>query len=99
MATIHRSKIFTIESLAPGAKTRFQWNNPPAGVVAYMAIANPKTPVGQHGVTHGTVEMGPITSHRTKDNFNEHEPSFVAFDVRNTGSEATGVDIYQTWVD
>lgn len=99
MATIHRAKIFTIESLAAGAKTRFQWNNPPAGVIAYFVMPNPPTPSGQHGVTHGTVQMGPITTHRTKDNFNAHEPSFVAFEVTNTGHEATGVNIFQTWVD
>ncbi len=99
MANIHRAKIHTIESLAPGAKTRFKWKNPPAGVIAYFIFPNPKTPSGQHGVTHGTVEMGKVTTHNTEDNFNEHEPSYVAFDVTNTGDEATGVDIFQTWLD
>lgn len=99
MATIHRAKIYTIESLAPGATWRFQWNNPPAGVVAYIAFPNPKPPTGQHGVTHGTVRMGPITTHRTEDNYNAHEPSYVSFEITNTGNETTGVDIYQTWVD
>ena len=99
MATIHRSKVHTIESLAAGATYRFQWNNPPAGVIAYFIVPNPKAPSGQHGVSHGTVEMGRVTTHRTKDNFNEHEPSFAAFNIVNKGDEATGVDIYQTWVD
>jgi hypothetical protein len=99
MANVHRTKIHTIESLAAGAKYRFQWNNPPAGVIAYFVVPNPKTPSGQHGVTHGTVEMGKVTTHRTKDNFNEHEASYSAFDIVNTGDEATGVDIYQTWLD
>lgn len=99
MANIHRAKIHTIDSLAPGATYRFQWNNPPAGVIAYFVFPNPKTPVGQHGVTHGTVEMGKVTTHRTEDNYNEHEPSYAAFDIVNTGASATGVDIYQTWVD
>lgn len=99
MANIHRAKIHTIESLAPGAKYHFQWNNPPFGVISYFAVANPMTPSGPHGVTHGTVEMGKVTTHRTQDNYNEKQPSWNAFDIVNTGSEATGVDIYQTWVD
>ena len=96
---IHRKKIHSIESLAPGKKHRFQWNNPPAGVIAYYVVPNPATPSGQHGVTHGTVEMGKVTTHRTKDNFNEAQPSFAAFDIVNKGDAATGVDIFQTWVD
>ena len=64
-----------------------------------MCIRDRKTPSGQHGVTHGTVEMGKVTTHNTEDNYNAHEPSYVAFDVTNTGDEATGVDIFQTWLD
>jgi hypothetical protein len=99
MANIQRAKIHTIESLAAGSKYHFKWNNPPAGVIAYYIVPNPPTPSGQHGVTHGTVEMGKVTTHRTKDNFNEHEARYSAFDIVNTGDEATGVDIYQTWLD
>lgn len=97
--TVHRSKIHTVASIAAGAKHRFQWNNPPAGVIAYYIVPNPPTPSGEHGVTRGTVEMGRVTTHRTKDNHNAHEASYAAFDIVNTGDGTTAVDIYQTWVD
>jgi hypothetical protein len=98
MATIHKAKIGTVASVDPGATTNFQWNNPPqATVLGYFAYANPPTPSGEHGSKQGSVEIVRVIHTLIKKNDGPNVER-VNIHVKNTGSIATGFDLYQSWI-
>jgi hypothetical protein len=96
MASFHRSKIKTFESIAPGSTVNFTWNNPPGGLVSYVAVPDPPTASGPHGTSSGRVEVTRWTHTYTKDNYNGNSSSVTVY-VKNSGSNATGADVYQNW--
>jgi hypothetical protein len=98
MATIHKAKIGSVESLAPGSTKNFQWNNPPeATVLGYFAYADPPAGQGPHGSSQGDVEIVRVTHTLIKDNYNGNVERVNIY-VKNTGSAATGFDLYQSWI-
>jgi hypothetical protein len=98
LATIHTQKIETVASLAAGATHHFQWNNPPWGtVLGYFAYPDPPAASGPHGTSQGTVEITKVTCTYQRDNYNG-DKKYVKIDITNTGSSATGFDLYQSWI-
>ena len=98
MATVHKDKISSFAGLAAGATHQFHWNNPPWDTgLAYFAYPDPPAAIGEHGTRTGSVEITRIVCVHKRDNHNgDHQ--HVLIDVKNTGSEATDVDLYQIWV-
>jgi hypothetical protein len=98
MATIHKAKIGTVQSLAPGSTTNFQWNNPPqATVLGYFAYADPPAGQGEHGSAQGSVEIVRVIHTLIKKNDGPNVER-VNIHVKNTGTIATGFDLYQSWI-
>lgn len=98
MATIHKAKIGTVQSLAPGSTTNFQWNNPPqATVLGYFAYADPPAGQGEHGSAQGSVEIVRVIHTLIKKNDGPNVER-VNIHVKNTGSIATNFDLYQSWI-
>jgi hypothetical protein len=98
MATIHKAKIGTVSSLAPGSTTNFQWNNPPqATVLGYFAYADPPPGQGEHGSAQGSVEIVRVVHTLIKKNDGPNVER-VNIHVKNTGTIATGFDLYQSWI-
>ena len=97
MATINKSKIGTM-NVAGGATATFTWNNYPQGtVLSYFAEPEPPAASGPHGVSTGSVEITRVITTYTKDNYNGDKRN-VKIEVKNHGSSATGVDIWQSWI-
>ena len=98
MATINQQKIFSNVSLAAGATSTFTWKNYPQNTaLSYSAIPIPPTAAGPHGTSTGTVEITRVVVTYTRDNYNgDHRR--VDIDVKNSGTHATGVDIWETWL-
>jgi len=98
MATIHVQKIGSVASLAAGDTYNFQWNNPPWDtVLSYFAYPEPPTPSGPHGSSSGTVEITRVTCRWLKDNYGSDKKHVNVY-VTNTGSKATGFELYQSWI-
>jgi hypothetical protein len=98
MATIHKAKIGSVQSLGPGSTTNFQWNNPPqATVLGYFAYANPPAGQGEHGSAQGSVEIVHVIHTLIKKNDGPNVER-VNIHVKNTGTSATGFDLYQSWI-
>ena len=98
MATINQRKIFSIDSLAAGATGTFNWKNYPENTtLAYFAMPVPPPASGPHGTSTGSVEITKIVVTYTRDNYNgDHRR--VDIDVRNTGTHATGFDMWESWI-
>jgi hypothetical protein len=98
MATIHKSKIGSVENLAPGSTFNYQWNNPPqATVLGYFAYADPPPGQGPHGSSQGSVEIVRVVHTLIKKNDGPNV-EHINIHVKNTGSSATGFDLYQSWI-
>lgn len=98
MATINTKKIGSVTSLAAGATTNFQWNNPPWGtVLGYFAYPVPPTASGPHGTASGSVQITKVECTWLRDNYNG-DKKHVNIDVKNTGSAATGFDLFESWI-
>jgi hypothetical protein len=98
MATINVAKIGSVASLAPGASTTFQWNNPPWGsVLGYFAYPDPPHASGPHGASNGTVQITKIECEYLRDNYNGDKKR-VFIEVKNTGPNTTGFDLYESWI-
>jgi hypothetical protein len=98
MAETHLMKIFTVPSLAAGATFNLIWKNPPLNtVLSYFAYPVPPTAKGSHGTSHGTIEITRISATHDRDNYNG-DRSHVQIDILNSGTEPTGVDVWQSWV-
>lgn len=98
MATTHTQKIGSVATLSAGATFDFQWNNPPWDtVLAYTAYPNPPHASGPHGSSSGTVEVTRVAITYVKDNFNGDSKRVHIF-VKNSGSSATGFDLWESWV-
>jgi hypothetical protein len=95
---INYRKIYSRTGLATGSSQAVTWNNPPEQTsLSYWAYAHPPVGSGQHGTTHGQVEITSIKHSYTRDNYNGDKQS-VTITVKNTGIEVTGYDVYQSWV-
>jgi hypothetical protein len=98
MATINMKKIAGLASLAAGSTHEFQWNNPPWGtVLGYFAYPDPPAASGEHGTSSGTVQITKVECTWLRDNFNG-DKKHVNISVKNTGAQATGVDLYESWI-
>jgi hypothetical protein len=98
MATISMQKIGSVASLAAGATYAFQWNNPPWDtVLSYFAYPVPPHVTGPHGAASGTVQITKITCTWLRDNYGG-DKKHVNIDIKNTGSAATGFDLYESWI-
>jgi hypothetical protein len=98
MSTIKFMKIGTVNSVAPGGTSSFQWNNPPWDtVLSFFAYPLPTPPVGPHGGSTGSMQVTRVTSTW----FQSHQvpgQKHVTIEVTNTGGEAAGYDLYMSWV-
>ena len=98
MATIHKSKIGTIDNLAGGTTKYYQWNNYPEETpLGYTAIPKPPTASGEHGTSQGTVEITSIVVTYLRDNHNGDKRNVKIY-VKNHGTTQTDVDIWQSWI-
>lgn len=96
MATFHTSIIKSVDSLDAGKTYKFTWNNPPGTIISYTATADPPTPSGPHGTTHGQVEVTRVLRTYTKDNYNSNSSSATIY-IKNTGEGPTGFHLRQNW--
>jgi hypothetical protein len=98
MAAINSKKIGSVASLAAGSTYDFQWNNPPWDtVLAYFAYPVPPTASGPHGVSTGSVQITKVECTFQRNNY-EGDKKYVRIDIKNTGSAATGFDLYESWI-
>jgi hypothetical protein len=98
MATISTQKIGTVASLAPGSTYSFQWKNPPWGtVLGYFAYPVPPSVSGPHGAAYGTVQITKIQCTWLRDNYGG-DKKHVDIDIKNTGTEPTGFELYESWI-
>jgi len=98
MATIHTQKIESVASLAAGSTHHFQWNNPPWDtVLAYFAYPVPPHASGPHGTASGTVQVTKVECTWLRDNYNG-DKKHVNIEIKNTGTSATGFDLFQSWI-
>ncbi len=98
MATINKVKIGSVASVAAGATAQFQWNNPPwNAALSYFAYPDPPAASGEHGTRTGSVQITKVVCTYKRDNHNG-DTSNVVIHVKNTGSQATGFDLYQSWI-
>src|SRR5262245_55089483 len=93
----HQDKIGTVASLAAGATTTFTWNNYPQNTwLSYFAVPDPPAASGPHGTKTGSVQVVKVVCTYQRDNYNG-DKRYVKIDIKNTGTAATGVDVYQAW--
>jgi hypothetical protein len=98
MATINMSKIGTVASLAAGSTYHFKWNNPPWDtVLGYFAVPDPPAASGPHGTSQGVLEITKVECTFLRDNYNG-DKKHVDIYIKNNGSNATGFDLYQSWI-
>ena len=98
MATINTQKIGDVATLGPGATYHFQWNNPPWNtVLGYFAYPDPPAASGPHGTSSGSVAITKVTCTHLRDNYNG-DKKYVTIDITNTGTHATGFDLYESWI-
>ena len=98
MATINSQKIGSVASVNPGSTSHFQWNNPPWGtVLGYFAYPVPQAASGPHGSHTGSVQITSVTCTHIRDNYNG-DKKYVSIEILNTGTEATGFDLYESWI-
>ena len=98
MATINQQKILSVASLGAGATTTFTWNNyPQQTTLSYCAIPVPPSAQGPHGTSTGQVQITRVEITYVRDNYNG-DKRHVEVDVKNTGSHATGVDLWESWI-
>ena len=98
MATINKSKIFTIDVIQPGETHSTNWNNPPwDNVLGYFAYPVPPTASGPHGTSTGTVEITRVTCTHLRDNYNG-DKKYVTIYIKNLGDHATAADVWQSWI-
>ena len=94
----HSRKIASFAVIAPGAALTFRWENPPWDtVVTYSAypILRPSTRPGE--VAHGVVEIvrTRLCVERDEKGGASH---YALIDVRNSGTDVCGFDLYQSWL-
>ena len=98
MASFEVKKIGTVASLEAGHTYHFRWNNPHwNSVLAYFAYPVPPSASGPHGTSSGTVKIAKIECTHLRDNYNG-DKTHVDIYIENTGSAATGFDLYQSWM-
>jgi hypothetical protein len=98
MSTINRQKIGTVSSLAAGATSVFQWNNPPWDtVLGYFAYPITPPVSGPHGAANGTVEITSVECTHLRDNYNG-DKKYVRISVKNTGTATIGFDLWESWI-
>jgi len=98
MATINKQKIGTIASVGAGSTAHYQWNNPPwdtvLGYFAYPVVAPAS---GPHGTRNGTIQVTKVTCTHLRDNYNG-DKKYVTIEIHNSGTDAVGVDIWESWI-
>jgi len=97
MATINSAKIAT-RTVAAGATKTVRWNNPPwRTVLGYTAIPVPPAAVGQHGSSHGRVEVTSVRVTHERDN-DDGDRFYVQVVVKNHSDQQIQFDLYQSWI-
>ena len=98
MATIDQKKIFSVASLAAGATATYTWKNYLENTtLTYWAVPVPEQAVGPHGTSHGSVAITKINVIYNRDHYNG-DSRRVEIDVHNTGTHATGFDMWESWI-
>ena len=67
--------------------------------VEQPTLGDPVPPgvTGPHGAASGTVEITKVTCTWLRDNYGG-DKKHVNIDIKNTGSGATGFDLYESWI-
>ena len=98
MATIHCAKIGSRKSVGAGATKTVKWNNPPGQtVLGYTAIPIPPPASGEHGTSHGCVEVTGVRLTHHRDN-HDGDRRFVQVAVKNHSEQEIEFDLYQSWI-
>lgn len=98
MATIHKQKIVSITSVAANATHRIQWNPPWDTVLGYFVFPVPPPASGAHGKRTGVVAITKVSCTFVRHN-DKADEKFVLIDIKNLGTDATGFDLYESWID
>lgn len=98
MATINQQKIYSHTGLAAGASVTYTWKNyPQHTTLTYFAEPVPPAASGPHGVATGIVEITRVVVTYQRNNY-EGDHRNVEIHVKNSGTQATGFDLWESWI-